>query len=378
MKLRLVVAATLMTALSQARPSQACFCSASGPPCQHYWAVDVVFAGTVRAIETIDVEMAGGTFPQRLVHFNVAAAYRNAAPGPLDVVTGQGGGDCGYRFEVGKRYLVYAYKREGRLLASICSRTRPIENAQEDLGYIASNPTGAGGARVFGRIAQWLRDPVGETAVEYGPARDVRVYVRGDHWGVELRSDGNGRYNIGNVPPGKYVVGVIPPPQFNQRYLEREIQIADVRACGQEIIGVNITHPPRDEAPYARTFHPTTPDGQRAQVFEVAAGERRDLGTFRLGPPLREHRLNGCVVWPDGAPADASVSVHLAPPSYRHVEGGTRTDASGCFSVRLHEGVSYRILVSASVPGGGYGTAETIVTGAENLQAGRLVLTQRK
>jgi len=45
----------------------------------------------------------------------------------LTLVTGLGGGDCGYFFEVGKTYLIYAYRDEDkRLTTNICSRTAGI------------------------------------------------------------------------------------------------------------------------------------------------------------------------------------------------------------------------------------------------------------
>jgi hypothetical protein len=49
-----------------------------------------------------------------------------------------GGGDCGYAFQSGVDYIVYAYKNsEGHLETGICSRTRPLtQAAAEDLAYL--------------------------------------------------------------------------------------------------------------------------------------------------------------------------------------------------------------------------------------------------
>jgi hypothetical protein len=49
------------------------------------------------------------------------------------VVTGRGGGDCGYRFEVGARYLVFAYGDDAKLETNICQRTKELAQAAEDL-----------------------------------------------------------------------------------------------------------------------------------------------------------------------------------------------------------------------------------------------------
>jgi hypothetical protein len=46
--------------------------------------------------------------------------------------------DCAYRFEVGKRYLVYAGFFLGRLRAIYCSRTAEIAKATEDLKILGN------------------------------------------------------------------------------------------------------------------------------------------------------------------------------------------------------------------------------------------------
>ena len=69
--------------------------------------------------------------------------YINAPSGIVEVATGSGGGDCGYRFAIGKRYLVYARKwppSGSGLTTGICSRTRQIEEADEDIKYPELNP----------------------------------------------------------------------------------------------------------------------------------------------------------------------------------------------------------------------------------------------
>ncbi len=50
----------------------------------------------------------------------------------IEIATGFGGGDCGYPFQVGMDYIVYAYKNaQGRLETGICSRTRPLAQAAD-------------------------------------------------------------------------------------------------------------------------------------------------------------------------------------------------------------------------------------------------------
>ena len=54
--------------------------------------------------------------------------------------TGLGGGDCGFDFEVGKQYLVYAFKyafkdETGELSTNICTGTTRLEKSSENLAY---------------------------------------------------------------------------------------------------------------------------------------------------------------------------------------------------------------------------------------------------
>ena len=47
-------------------------------------------------------------------------------------MTGTGGGDCGYPFEVGVPYLVFSTQGSPYLSTSICTRTKPAEEATEE------------------------------------------------------------------------------------------------------------------------------------------------------------------------------------------------------------------------------------------------------
>jgi hypothetical protein len=206
----------------------ACSCMSSGPPCQAAWTADVVFAGKVRAIDP--VQDNPGLSPLR-VTFDVERGFINAPPAVAEVTTGAGGGDCGYRFVVGKRYLVYARRSPSGLTAGICSRTRPIEAAGEDIKYLSSIPAKGAGGRVYGRIREWRRDPAEEHGVDYGPLEGITVSVQGPTMVTDVITDANGRFEVTNLPVGKATVKVQAPFGFDGRYLSHEIEIPDLRAC---------------------------------------------------------------------------------------------------------------------------------------------------
>ena len=69
-----------------------------------------------------------------VVRLRVERFWKGSPPGEVHVVTGRGGGDCGYHFEVGESYLVYAHKTgEGGLGTNICQRTARLSDASKDL-----------------------------------------------------------------------------------------------------------------------------------------------------------------------------------------------------------------------------------------------------
>ncbi len=75
--------------------------------------------------------------PVMQVSFRVSRSYRGVQQQAVKVETGLGGGDCGFRFEKGKKYLVYAYKDDsGRLSTGICTATALLQESQANIAYL--------------------------------------------------------------------------------------------------------------------------------------------------------------------------------------------------------------------------------------------------
>ena len=67
----------------------------------------------------------------RVVSLRVLRSYRGEAAGTVSVLTGIGEGDCGFDFETGSQYLVYADKVEdGTLITSICTGTSLLVHSE--------------------------------------------------------------------------------------------------------------------------------------------------------------------------------------------------------------------------------------------------------
>ena len=142
----------LLLALDMVRPrtAYACYCFKSSPG-EAFVGADVVFVGTVAKItQASDTDVGSlrgsnmlsgsfvGSMPGKVVQLEPISWWKgakNPAVTPIVVNTGSGGGDCGVQFVEGQRWLVYASGREN-LYTNICTRTRPLEYAKEDVARL--------------------------------------------------------------------------------------------------------------------------------------------------------------------------------------------------------------------------------------------------
>ena len=69
------------------------------------------------------------------VVFKAGTVWKGTASSSVAVFTGRGDGDCGIRFHVGRKYLVYAYGPQPA--SGLCTRTAPLERAQADLTFLS-------------------------------------------------------------------------------------------------------------------------------------------------------------------------------------------------------------------------------------------------
>jgi len=189
------------------RMAVACDCANAGPPCKAFQATPNVFAGRVTNISTIRVKLQNGDdYPQLLVLLQIDRNYRGQeGKSTVEIVTGDGGGDCGFSFQQGKRYLVYAYPHPatGKLYTGICQRTRLLSEAGEDLEYLARKDDPAHGAGIEGSVEQLSRD-------EHNITQVVRMFV-----GAQLEIVGNrGRWTTVTGSDGKFRVWGLKPGNY--------------------------------------------------------------------------------------------------------------------------------------------------------------------
>lgn len=128
---------SLLLVLMGGRIAVACTCAPTPPVVEAVGDSDFVFTGRVVAKEYAQVPMGGGDlWDGSAFTFAVERVWKGEPALRLVVVSGSGGGDCGYHFQDGQQYLVYAKKYDGQLYTNICTRTAPIAQATADLAQL--------------------------------------------------------------------------------------------------------------------------------------------------------------------------------------------------------------------------------------------------
>lgn len=114
--------------------AKACSCIPPEPPLEAMAKADIVFAGKVADIDAPAVMTS--TLDENKITFNVSRAWKGVEMNPFYVYSSGSSASCGYEFEVGKEYLVYAYDDDGRPATGLCTRTALLANASEDLAVL--------------------------------------------------------------------------------------------------------------------------------------------------------------------------------------------------------------------------------------------------
>ncbi len=126
-----VLSTTLaVLALLGADAALACSCAPLPEPQQARDQAAAVFTGTV-----LGITQEGNL---RLVRLRVEESWKGVRCGEVTVTTGLGDADCGYAFQEGQSYLIYADKQQGKLSTNICTRTKPTAEAGEDLAALGT------------------------------------------------------------------------------------------------------------------------------------------------------------------------------------------------------------------------------------------------
>lgn len=377
MKLFIVPAVWALAAVGTlaAVPAHACSCSQPPPPCEALWHTPIVFSGEA----TVVTEQPGHA---QLVTFKVDETFRGQVKGTVMV---HGGGVCGAIFEQGRKYIVYAGGGPSPLSASLCSRTRLLAEAGEDLAYLR-NPPKRTKAVVDGTIRVDADDDR-----EGAPRANVTIRAQGTP--ITARTDSQGRYRL-ELPVGRYTLDVDDPALRVLHGRLPMVDLPDAGACARRNISVVwngrirgtlldhkgspvanvevsahargntrqkwrlegrtdaagryeipevppgtwavvVSDPddggPDERQPFPTTYYPGTAVRDKAKTLTTTRGGLADRIDFRLPPPLAVHTITG-VVRRAGNPA-AKVMVRLENQTWPR-STGVETDGNGSYTFK--------------------------------------------
>jgi len=177
---RLAALSALMLWLAPVRAVQACSCAEQGFD-EARQRASAIFEGQVKAIEA-----EGGRLQ---VRFWVVRSFKGASDELLTLGTATDAAACGYSFQVGQSYLVYAEPGEGGLEASRCTRTRPMAEAGDDLDALGMGATpvdpGRGhGAKPLIESEKDDKQPPAQGGCASCSALGANVGLPGTAWGL--------------------------------------------------------------------------------------------------------------------------------------------------------------------------------------------------
>jgi hypothetical protein len=400
----------------------------------------VVFRGRVEAIER-----EPGKLPARMrpstVTFSVLEALRGVTDSSIAIWTAGGGGMCGYPFREGRDYVVYAEAHGGRLMTSVCLRTREATRAESDLKYARAIAAGTPvRSRVFGRVLMVTTDP-STGRMRDRPMSGIAVSLRGEGTALNAQTDRGGAFEFLDVPPGRYEPHVELRPGLRVQPFPAELVLPDARACAgvdvsvipegrvrgrvttasgspargvpvellvprtggalvtavglrvatdrngwYEIAGVppgrfaaavNLTDGEMDEL---RVFHSGGRVPSAARLVALGPGDEVDLGTLALPPDIELVEVGGLVV--DGArtPVEgARVYARAIGDRARIVRPPTTTDFAGGFLLTIPVGHELELFAErqAGADPGDVDASEPVVVRGVP-GAGPLILTVRR
>lgn len=252
---------------------------------------DVIFEGTVERIgfhSTLMDAKVGALLPADLdtdanmpelwVTFAVARSYKGVQTKEVLVTTGISGGDCGFDFEIGKRYLVFASANpSGQLSTDICSGTGLMADSQSALSYLRGVPF----ASETGRHRAPQTRLCGHVATKGVDFADSQVLLFRSGNSSPMPTDEadvakDGSFCVDGANPGSYFLA----------FISRD-----------------------DDSPTSYAFFPGTTESSAASSIQLRSGQTPDLEISL--PPQATFSVRGTVMTPHSSALPPECSVFL-------------------------------------------------------------------
>jgi len=223
--LRVFLITTLSVLLLLLLNSKVTACSCSISP-----TVDIVYNQTkniaIFKVEGVEETTEGGKQMAKSATLVVEKVFKgNFKPG--DRVTFSNVlnfGICIFRFQkesIGKQYLLYLEDRESpdeMLVARLCTRSRRLSAAADDVLYLEKRKEVVGKTRLSGTVSQQVEYGSKPREWDYISLAGLSLRIQGKGKDVTLRTDENGAYEIYGLPPGKYQITLPEIRGYNENY----------------------------------------------------------------------------------------------------------------------------------------------------------------
>jgi len=232
-----------------------------------------------------------------IVTFRAIRVYRGSQETIFVVVTGIGCGDCGFDFQEGDSYLVYAGATpSGQLFTSICSGTTLLDDAGPELRFLRGEPLAPEDIETPRNYpSEMMRRRTGTLCGHvYGMSPAAAKNLSVSLWemrgkqiqpciAVPADTKPDGSFCATGVPPGKYLLGA-DAGEFSKTNTQFVGYYPGVKTASEaapiEIkAGSNISAlelPLQTQALYMLRGHVVTSDGSKLPADGVEVGLARD------------------------------------------------------------------------------------------------------
>lgn len=207
----------------------ACSCLSERPVCEAFGDAKTVFVGEViegkSAEKLSDAIQQTGRSP---FVFKVKQSFLGTdVDKEIQIHTGSGFGDCGFPFQKGETYLIYAYRnKNGTLETSICTRSAHISRVdEEEFEYLKSLKNNSSGARLFGKVDLYAKSSFEKDHIQ--PMKNFRILVEQTNDAgkkFEIFTDHFGKYELNGLPAGKYKVTPSIPENLTTSSFDEDVE----------------------------------------------------------------------------------------------------------------------------------------------------------
>ena len=369
-----------------------CSCGPPPPPCQAVGQSELVFLGTA-------TEVLAPVNRIQSSHLTIDRVYKGEL-GKTSNVFYDGCCDAP-EMEAGHQYLLYTSRMpDGRIPIGGCTRSRRVEQADEDLAFLKDYSAGKTTAHIDGTVYN-------ETDHSRLPLRDVQITAASQGQTLHGTTDSLGQFSFADPPPGTYALSLdragyrITYPQVKiavapkscaqvtlfmrvDRRVEGTIRddlgnpqsnvfveivprssehrsvlavsdksgryVFDALDPGEYHLGVNIESVATKEQPFPAAYYPSMLDIKSATpifVNEAATVQEFDL---KLPPKLQIVTVRGHVQTKGETPLPAYTSVMINGLHGYQTVARAELSSDGAFEFELCEGVEYKASAFSGPP----------------------------